>query len=647
MTPNPNKKTASKGLPDTKATAPEATGPAQKAITTPSLGKQTAAEPSATGRGKVKRYGPKEGDPEATKPDLMAPQAPVVRVTVLADGEVYAEKAPRGKIATATVLVGDVSIHFTDIHKDGEPFAMASRERNGSTFAPTSPVPFVRATPQGAVDAAMEWLHETQKALPLPTDTQVHDLRVTMVGDRMAITFDHSKPGAGHVVRLDGDYCGVSLGAHAVLGGGLGEGPRKRDEGRMEACFSPSAHLGPGFVSCSGGPVPFIKPEELVATGETTQQQFWRWKDGVAKGDNGEYFTLEVPVWSWKGEGRSILALEPEALKAALQDLKIDFIQEGPHNDRRERTDCATLSMRPNRIEGVTQVYGTGFISNPHSGHRPYYHAQMAIGTQEVVGVGVGLSWDDCVTDLKASLVENFENMRGRGVRDPERLAMSKLAGKISPYGNNLSLTEAMAEQRFEARGLVRPSKPDENAIRYAVSMSGHLLAHKMSFSLRELSDAIVADREKTHNYIEKELLRNLALVGDRYYARKGPGGEAFRMEDTPQPLTPTPQIKREMEKPITSKAGVPMIARLVDPKTNFDQSSDASFADKWLIEFLDASRNPAGKKTGCNYYLETFLEGNQGIMLHGGVPDWTLDAATTNMVRAWAKVQTELAKGE
>lgn len=110
----------------------------------------------------------------------------------------------------------------------------------------------------------------------------------------------HSYPQAGDVVRLDGYYCGAKRGSYAVLQG---------REGRLYdayyACFSASAHRDTSrngtefFVSCSGGPVPEIGIEDLVPTGETKIQSFWRFKDGIVGAGRAEYYELEVAVWSW------------------------------------------------------------------------------------------------------------------------------------------------------------------------------------------------------------------------------------------------------------------------------------------------------------------------------------------------------------
>lgn len=108
----------------------------------------------------------------------------------------------------------------------------------------------------------------------------------------------NSMPMPGDVVRLDGVLTGARRGSIGVLGGVLG---RARDE--YEVCFSASAFRNDQYVSCSGGPIPFVGAEDLIPTGEVLQQTFWRWKDGRSGAGRGEYYSLEVPVWSWNPNG--------------------------------------------------------------------------------------------------------------------------------------------------------------------------------------------------------------------------------------------------------------------------------------------------------------------------------------------------------
>ncbi|MEO6156393.1 MAG: hypothetical protein ABIQ39_02050 [Ilumatobacteraceae bacterium] len=45
------------------------------------------------------------------------------------------------------------------------------------------------------------------------------------------------------------------------------------------------------------------------------------------------------------------------------------------------------------------------------------------------------------------------------------------------------------------------------------------------------------------------------------------------------------------------------------------------------------------GQHTGGNYYAETLLADSadkRGLNVHGGVPDWTIDAATYTTVLGW-----------
>lgn len=108
----------------------------------------------------------------------------------------------------------------------------------------------------------------------------------------------HEVPMPGDAVRIDGYYVCTQRGDIAILGGTLGVA---YDE--YSACFSASAHRDKGFVSCSGGPVPYIGADQLRPTGETIRVRFWRWKNGHVAAHNGEDYYLEVPLWSWVPDG--------------------------------------------------------------------------------------------------------------------------------------------------------------------------------------------------------------------------------------------------------------------------------------------------------------------------------------------------------
>ncbi|OIQ73968.1 hypothetical protein GALL_443880 [mine drainage metagenome] len=107
----------------------------------------------------------------------------------------------------------------------------------------------------------------------------------------------HEIPMPGDAVRLDGNFLWLKEGAIGVIGGHIGEA---RDSYFLT--FSASAyrqHQDHGSVSCSGGPVPQVGIDDLIPTGETISQRFWRFKGGEVRAHNGEDYWLDVPLWSW------------------------------------------------------------------------------------------------------------------------------------------------------------------------------------------------------------------------------------------------------------------------------------------------------------------------------------------------------------
>jgi len=63
--------------------------------------------------------------------------------------------------------------------------------------------------------------------------------------------------------------------------------------------------------------------------------------------------------------------------------------------------------------------------------------------------------------------------------------------------------------------------------------------------------------------------------------------------------------------------------------------------SDKPLLEFFDLTyeNDPRFGPDGqfvSRYYVETIMEGNAGLILQGGVPDWKIDAVAMFLVRTW-----------
>lgn len=66
--------------------------------------------------------------------------------------------------------------------------------------------------------------------------------------------------------------------------------------------FGASANREEASVSCSGGPVPWIKAESLTLIG-LKQTMFWRWGTTSGAGQGGNYY-INVPHWLWNGEDK-------------------------------------------------------------------------------------------------------------------------------------------------------------------------------------------------------------------------------------------------------------------------------------------------------------------------------------------------------
>lgn len=101
------------------------------------------------------------------------------------------------------------------------------------------------------------------------------------------------------VVAEGGDYYAAKPGDRAVVQLGL-YGP-----GTIGICFRASAFRPDdgAYVSCSGGPLPEVKIEDLKYAGKT-QQRFWKWNQYGAGAGNGVDYTLEVDMWEWMPPNR-------------------------------------------------------------------------------------------------------------------------------------------------------------------------------------------------------------------------------------------------------------------------------------------------------------------------------------------------------
>jgi hypothetical protein len=70
-----------------------------------------------------------------------------------------------------------------------------------------------------------------------------------------------------------------------------------RQAGLLAACFHARAYRDDSVVSVSGGPIPFVEPQDLHFIG-LYQQRFWRWADGFPAARNDGEYIATVPLWS-------------------------------------------------------------------------------------------------------------------------------------------------------------------------------------------------------------------------------------------------------------------------------------------------------------------------------------------------------------
>jgi len=109
-------------------------------------------------------------------------------------------------------------------------------------------------------------------------------------------TSSNPTPQPGDLVRLDGPYWGADIGHLAMINGDTGW---QVEPQTYMIVFRPSAYLDDHGVSCSGGPCPIVRADQLTLVG-THQASFWRWQDRPRAG-GAVYYEHDVNLWSWTG----------------------------------------------------------------------------------------------------------------------------------------------------------------------------------------------------------------------------------------------------------------------------------------------------------------------------------------------------------
>lgn len=431
------------------------------------------------------------------KSSLMAPQTPRVTVPLhisedLKDFVLSDEKAPR-TVSAARLSLGKAVFEFEGIQSPDkiakvtltipghEPFHFKRGFTKGGT-----PYEVVRHALDFLRNAKEKWSQTPQEApegVSMPPKEFFQDLveaarenasglggfknlfTVTRADEKMAFTFDRSRPETGHAVRLDGVYSGVTTGAMGIISA---RPDTRAEEGFLT--FNTTPFMDDRGISCSGGPALDVKLADLVPTDQTVQRTFWRWRDGMSGGDRGEYYLLDVPVWSWKGSARSVFEkFDRQAFKALIANL------DETHPDGRR--DFAYLQCKRTGVE--EHLYTTGSIHAPFTtgnGERhEFFEAQMGVGSNELVAFAAGRTWDECLQNLREDLLQAYDRIGSLPYTDPERVAHSGAARRAqeSPnyFWDNRShitkrvqrLVEAMVEQAGEREFLITTAPKDES----------------------------------------------------------------------------------------------------------------------------------------------------------------------------------------
>jgi hypothetical protein len=66
----------------------------------------------------------------------------------------------------------------------------------------------------------------------------------------------------------------------------------------LQVCLHASTFREVRHVSCSGGPIPAVRPADLIFSGQLGVAQFWRWRDGTPRAHNGVTYAATVPIWN-------------------------------------------------------------------------------------------------------------------------------------------------------------------------------------------------------------------------------------------------------------------------------------------------------------------------------------------------------------
>ena len=85
-------------------------------------------------------------------------------------------------------------------------------------------------------------------------------------------------------------------------------------------------------------------------------------------------------------------------------------------------------------------------------------------------------------------------------------------------------------------------------------------------------------------------------------------------------------------------ETGLSFTARVIDTGDNYGKDNCLVNDGKPLVEFYDARYDftPGLGQFVTRYYVDTIKEHQGGLILDGGVPDWTISASNVSDVQRW-----------
>lgn len=214
-------------------------------------------------------------------------------------------------------------------------------------------------------------------------------------------------------------------------------------------------------------------------------------------------------------------------------------------------------------------------------------------------------------------------------------------AQKVDDYTKSFKSVEAQANADMSSFARLTPSEEDK-ALRAAAD-------NYVTAAIRHSSMADVSDIPAYGDTVVNEstgLIYGSARASARFKTAAD-GSNAF---DGVQTVADAVTARALDTRDFMTADGVPMRARIVRKGASYGREGAKSATDDTVMFFdtrydhapmVGDPDDPSRERNGqfvSSYYVDTLTEDNHqgGLDLHGGVPDWTIDAQTYADVHAW-----------